>query len=264
MKPRVILVVALIAAMIAGLGELLAERNSVPAGSVFRDCDTCPEMVVVSAGRFTMGASASEQMTAASPPHPVAIERAFAVGKFEVTFDQWEVCVRQHGCSHMPDDRGWGRGARPIIHVSWNDAMQYVDWLTRKTGKRYRLLTEAEWEYVARAGATTAYAFGDHIWPAQANYYTRATAPVGSYAPNAFGVHDMHGNVWEWTTDCWNESYNGAPATGEAWLAGDCSRHVFRGGSWDDYPWFLRSAERSNGTAGIRLNDLGFRVARAQ
>jgi formylglycine-generating enzyme required for sulfatase activity len=211
-----------------------------------------------------MGASASETVHSAMPPHMVTIERPFAVGKFEVTFDEWTACVRERGCVHVPDDRGWGRGSRPAIYISWDDAMQYVRWLSMKTGKSYRLLSEAEWEYVARAGATTAYAYGDHISPQQANYYTRGTTPVGSYAPNAFGVYDMHGNVWEWTADCWNENYNGAPVTAAAWTSGDCSRHVFRGGSWDDYPWFLHSAERSRGETSVRLNDLGFRVARTQ
>ena len=256
-----LLLLAAGAAMIA-IGGYVAARGASTPGKPFKDCAECPEMVVVPAGWFTMGAHGAEDIASAKPQHDVVIERPFAVGRFEVTFDEWSACVRDGGCAQMPDDRGWGRGSRPVIHVSWSDAGDYLRWLSGRTGKRYRLLSEAEWEYVARAGSTTAYAFGEHIWPAQANYYTRNTAPVGSYAANAFGVHDMHGNVWEWTADCWNESYSGAPANGSAWAAGDCSRRVFRGGSWDDYPWFLRSAERTPGSTSTRLNDLGFRVAR--
>ena len=262
MKARAILLLIVVAATLVAFGELRADRQVNAPGATFRDCDVCPELVVVPAGRFTMGASASDEMHTATPQHLVAIERPFAVGKFEVTFDEWTACVRERACTETPHDRGWGRGKRPVIYVSWEDASQYVQWLSHKTGKRYRVLSEAEWEYVARAGTTTLYASGDHISPQQANYYTRQTTPVGSYAPNAFGVHDMHGNVWEWTADCWNENYKGAPATAIAWTSGDCSRRVFRGGSWDDYPWFLRSAERSNGEASVRLNDLGLRVAR--
>lgn len=263
MKARLILCIAVAAATVAGLGELFAGRQTYPAGASFRDCELCPEMVAIAAGRFSMGARESESITAANPRHDVAIERPFAVGKFEVTFAEWDACVADAGCRHAPADKGWGRGRRPAIYVSWDDAREYVQWLARKTGRAYRLLSEAEWEYVARAGTAGAYAFGEHIWPAQANYYTRGTAPVGSYAPNAFGVYDMHGNVWEWTADCWHESYSGAPADGSAWTSGDCIRRVFRGGSWDDYPWFLRSAERTQGSVSVRLNDLGFRVARS-
>lgn len=264
MKPRVILLLAALTAMLIGLGDLLAERNVYAPGAAFRDCDVCPEMVMIPAGRFAMGSRAPEAMPAESPQHRVVIDRPFAAGKFEVTFDEWDACVREGGCAHKPGDRGWGRGRRPVIYVSWNDATQYVQWLSRKTGRNYRLLSEAEWEYVARAGTTTGYSYGDFVTPQQANYYTRQTAPVGRYAPNAFGLYDMHGNVWEWTRDCWNDNYSGAPANGDAWVSGDCSRRVFRGGSWDDYPWFLRSAERSNGTASVRLNDIGFRVGRTQ
>lgn len=264
MKPLVVLLLAALTAALLVVGEPLAQRNANGPGSVFRDCNVCPEMVVIAAGNFTMGSPASERMPAENPQHLVTISRQFAAGKFEVTFDEWDVCVREGGCVHKPDDRRWGRGRRPVIYVSWNDAAQYVQWLSRRTGKRYRLLSEAEWEYVARAGTTTAYAYGDHITPQQANYYTRGTAPVGSYAPNAFELYDVHGNVWEWTGDCWNANYTRAPVNSGAWTAGDCTRRVFRGGSWDDYPQFLRSAGRSHGTASIRLNDLGFRVARTQ
>jgi formylglycine-generating enzyme required for sulfatase activity len=226
----------------------------------FRDCAVCPEMVVVPSGTFTRGSSAAEERPAETPQQRVKIDAPIAIGKYEVTFDEWGACVRDGGCAQVPDDRGWGRGRRPVIYVSWDDAQQYVRWLSRKTGREYRLPSETEWEYSARAGTQTRYAFGDHVTPRQVNYYTRGTLPVGSFAANGFGLHDMHGNVWEWTEDCWNPNYVGAPPNADPRRSGDCSRHVVRGGSWDDYPWFVRSAERSTGATAVRLNDLGFRV----
>ena len=189
------------------------------------------------------------------PVHPVTIARPFAVGVYEVTFAEWDACVSGGGCGGFrPDDEGWGRGSRPVINVSWNDAQRYVQWLSRKTGAKYRLLSEAEWEYVARAGTTTAYWWGDDIGRNNANclgcwsrWDARGTAPVGSFSANSFGLHDVHGNVWEWTEDCYE---------------GDCSRRVLRGGSWFDLPWYLRSAIRSGGPSGYRDLNAGFRVAR--
>lgn len=252
------------AATLALAGEGSGQRQAAAVAPTFRDCDVCPALVAIPAGSFRMGSPASEGHSQEAPQHAVTIARAFAVGKFEVTFDEWDACVREGGCAHIPDDRGWGRGPRPVIHVSWNDAKQYVRWLSRRTGRSYRLLSEAEWEYAARGGTTTPYAYGEFITPQQANYYKRSTEPVGGYRPNGFGLYDMHGNVWEWTEDCWNAGYGGAPSDGDAWLSGDCSRRVFRGGSWDDYPMFLRSAERSSGAIAVRLNDIGFRVARTK
>ena len=263
LRPRIDFIVVACLVALLGTGETVIESSANSGGAVFRDCDVCPEMVAVPAGRYVMGARASDGIAAANPQRDVLIERPFAVGRFEVTFDQWDACVRGRGCFHVPQDGGWGRGSRPVIYVSWDDAMQYVRWLSGKTGHEYRLLSEAEWEYAARAGTTTAYAFGEHIWPTQANYYTRGPATVGSYAPNAFGLHDMHGNVWEWTADCWHDDHSGAPSSAEARLSDVCSHRVLRGGSWDDYPWYLRSAERTSASASTRLNDIGFRVARA-
>lgn len=234
--------------------------STEPAGT-FRDCSVCPEMVVIPPGSFTRGSPASDGRPAEIPQQVVKVGGPIAVGKFEVTFDEWDACVGEGGCSYEPDDRAWGRGRRPVIHVSWNDAKEYVRWLSQKTGRNYRLLSESEWEYAARAGTTTPYAYGNHVSPQQANYYTRGTVPVGSFAPNSFGLYDMHGNVWEWTEDCWKPNYVGAPRNADPRISGDCGRRVVRGGSWDDYPWFLRSAERSSGITSVRLNDLGFRLA---
>ena len=246
-------------------------------GDTFRDCGECPEMVVVPPGSFRMGSPESEEgrVSDEGPVHEVTMARPFAVGVFEVTFREWDACVSDGGCGgYRPDDE-WGRYENPVIYVSWEDAKGYVEWLRRKTGKGYRLLSEAEWEYVARAGTTTPFHTGRTISTEQANYdgnytygsgregvYRERTTPVGSFEPNGFGLHDVHGNVWEWVEDCWNINYRRAPTDGSAWLRGDCDRRVLRGGSWGNVPGYLRSAVRLRDTAGGRSDEVGFRVAR--
>ncbi|MBM3508091.1 MAG: hypothetical protein FJX64_10415 [Alphaproteobacteria bacterium] len=241
-------------------------------GDVFRDCAECPELVVVPAGRFTMGSPANEvgREGGEGPQRTVTIARAFAVGKYEVTFAEWDACVAGGGCGgYRPSDEGWGRGRQPVINVNWDDAKSYLAWLSQRTGQTYRLLSEAEWEYVARAGTTTRYWWGNDIGRGNANCsgcgtpYNGQTAPVGSFRANAFGLHDMLGNVWEWVEDCWHNSYTGAPADGTAWTT-NCSTaaRVLRGGSWISLPGNLRSAFRSRFTTVIRNNVDGFRVAR--
>ncbi len=236
------------------------------AGTVFRDAEYAPEMVVIPAGSFLMGSPKSEtgRSDSEGPQHRVTIALPVAVGKFTVTFDEFDACVADGGCSHKPHDRDRGRGRRPVIDVSWEDAKAYTEWLSQKTGTPYRLLTEAEWEYAARAATSTAYSFGDIITSQQANYDEthEGTVPVGCYPANAFGLHDMHGNVWEWTEDCWNANYTGAPSDGSAWTTGDCGQRVRRGGSWSNYPRNLRSASRNRGPAGNRYDVNGFRVSR--
>ena len=218
-----------------------------------------------------MGSSASEPGRGdyESPQHGVTFDRPFAVGQFELTFDEWEACVADSGCIYKPSDYGWGRGRRPVINVDFGDAKTYVAWLSKKTGKPYRLLSDAEYEYAARAGTTTAYPWGDVVGNNNANcnrcgsqWDNKQTAPVGSFAANRFGLYDMVGNVWEWTEDCGNGSYNGAPADGSAWMSGDCDYRIWRGGSWDFNPWNLRSASRTWHSTNLRNNNLGFRVAR--
>ncbi|MBM3555531.1 MAG: hypothetical protein FJX47_08260 [Alphaproteobacteria bacterium] len=236
-------------------------------GQAFRDCPDCPDMVVIPAGSFTMGSPAHEQGrdNDEGPQRNVSI-RSFALGKTEVTFAEYDSCAAENACPRASDNN-WGRGNRPVINVSWNDAKAYAAWLSRKTGKSYRLPSEAEWEYAARAGTTTRFSCGndDGCLNAVAWYSSNSgnrTQPVGAKAPNAFGLHDMHGNVWEWTEDCSNGNYNGAPTDGGAWLQGECSSRVNRGGSWDDDPGLARSANRSTSTAVIRSVNDGFRVAR--
>ena len=233
-------------------------------GTAFNDCADCPELVVVPAGSFRMGGPRGDDGSGEKPVHKVAIARPLAVGKYEVTFDEWDRCVDEEGClGYEPDDEGWGRGRRPVINVSWDDAQSYLTWLSAMTGKRYRLLSEAEWEYAARAGTTTNYHVGDTIYQGQGNFDNNAgTVPVGQYPANAFGLHNIHGNVWEWTADCWHESYAGAPADGSAWLTGDCAKRVYRGGAWNAYPWVMRSAYRRELKIGHRGSNVGFRIAR--
>ena len=258
--------------------EVVARERSPLVGERFRDCESCPEMVVVPAGNFMMGSPSSEDERPGSegPVHRVSIAKPFAVGVYEVTFAEWDACVKGGGCrGHRPDDKGWGRGRHPVIHVNWVDTQSYVQWLSRKTGKRYRLLSESEWEYVARAGTTGPFHYGETLSTSQANYdgrhtygsghkgeYRRRTVPVGSFPANAFGLHDVHGNVWERVDDCWNGSYAGAPVDGSARESGDCSQRVLRGGAWYGKPQTLRSARRSRGTNEGRGHGSGFRVVR--
>ena len=259
---------------------LLAEASKPkwPEGKKFRDCPDCPELVVVPSGSFDMGSPSWEKgrQKDEGPVHRVTISEPFAAGVYEVTFREWDACHRDGVCSHNPPDAGWGRGDRPVINVSWNDAKEYVRWLSRKTGEDYRLLSESEWEYAARAGTTGPFHFGTTITPDQANYdgrytygtgrkgrYRQRTVPVGSFFPNAFGLHDVHGNVREWVEDCWHGSHRGAPVDGSAWMSGgDCGARVLRGGSWGRRPRFLRSADRDRDATGYRGIIVGFRVSR--
>ncbi|MCY3680909.1 MAG: SUMF1/EgtB/PvdO family nonheme iron enzyme [Gemmatimonadetes bacterium] len=230
-------------------------------------------MIVVPSGRFTMGSSRGEahHEDDEEPLHRVRIDYRFAVGVYEVTFAEWYACIDAGGCgNYIPDDMHWGRGKRPVINVSWDDAQSYVRWLSARTGKTYRLLSESEWEYVARAGTETAYSWGNSIGVNRANcrgcgsqWDDAKTAPVGSFAANAWGVHDMHGNVREWVQDCWHDNYEGAPTDGSVWGSEEECGRVMRGGSWDYGPWNLRSAGRAGGyTVNYRNEKNGFRVAR--
>jgi formylglycine-generating enzyme required for sulfatase activity len=232
----------------------------------FKECPTCPEMIVVPPGSFSMGSAQNLfSFSDESPRHTVTFARQFAAGRFAVTMEEWDACAADGGCRHSkPSDQGWGRGRRPVINVDWEDAQQYVAWLSKKTNRTYRLLSEAEREYGTRGGTTTAYSWGDDIGKGNANcdgcgsqWDNKQTAPVGSFAANAFGLYDSHGNVWEFVQDCYNISYNGAPTDGSAWTVGDCSRHVVRGGSWFSNPQTLRSAKRADSSWG---RDTGFRV----
>jgi formylglycine-generating enzyme required for sulfatase activity len=231
-------------------------------------------MVMVPAGNFMMGSPEGLGDYKERPQHEVTISKPFAVGGYEVTFAQWDACVVAGGCPKAPDS-GWGRGQRPVVNVSWDDARQYAVWLARLTGKDYRLLSEAEWEYAARAGATTAYTWGDKVVSGNANrlddgtttgaslreemgaakancsecgsqWDSKQTAPVGSFKANDFGLHDMHGNAWEWVEDRAHDDYQGAPTDATAWVEdGSATHRVLRGGAWNRFP--------DRGAAGLHL-----------
>ena len=254
-----VLVVALAIA-----GQAVAQDLS--PGDRFQDCALCPEMVVLPAGEFLMGSPSgeAEREDDEGPQHRVRIAQPFAVGVFEVTFAEWDACRQDGGCVSFADDEGWGRAERPVINESWDDAQAYVRWLSGKTGGQYRLPSEAEWEYAARAGTVTPFYFGTSISGRLANCCKDygMTLPGGAFPANGFGLHDMHGNVWEWVQDCWNDSYGGAPSDGSAWQSGDCAKRVLRGGSWYVDPRNLRSANRFRYDSGFRGSDFGFRVAR--
>jgi formylglycine-generating enzyme required for sulfatase activity len=253
-----------------GLAAQQDKLFAATPGFEFKDCPNgCPAMIVIPGGKFMMGSPGDEPDRYANegPLHEVTIAR-FAVSKFEVTFDEWDACVSAAACARVPDS--WGRGAMPVINVSWRDAKQYVGWLSQLTGKEYRLLTEAEWEYAARAGANTPYSWGKDPATGDANcdgcgspWDRKQTAPVGSFKPNAFGLFDVHGNVWEWVEDSWHDTYGGAPSDGSARLeSADPSLRVARGGSWRNEREFVRAAVRVKRHINVRFDTLGFRVAR--
>lgn len=252
------------------------KQSAVGDVKTFRDCaDVCPEMIRVPAGSFTMGDQSGDPEE--KPERKVTFEKPFALGKYEVTWDEWDACVKDGVCQiaqaeieEAGGDEGWGRGRRPVVNVSWKDANKYVAWLSLKTGKAYRLPTEAEWEYAARSGTQKKYSWGDAVGQGHANcdgcgskWDKAKTAPVGSFKPNAFGIHDLHGNVLEWVQDCWHLSYRFAPRDGKPWTEG-CNGptdRAIRGGSWKDAPALMRVTYRSFLPEDYRYDFMGFRVA---
>ena len=272
-------------AALAALSSLAAAgQSALPDGAgepveTFRDAlsggGAGPEMVVIPPGSFRMGCLVdggpcySDEL----PVHAVTINYRFALSKHEVTFAHWDACVADGGCGgYSPDDEGWGRGERPVMRVSWEHAQSYAAWLSEQTGETYRLPTEAEWEYAARAGTQTQYYWGNETGSNRANcagcgsdWDADRTAPAGSFPANAWGLHDMHGNVWEWVEDCWHVGYGGAPTDGSAWLSGvsgECPGRVLRSGSWNVDPELLHASFRGWDTADYLQYHVGFRVAR--
>ena len=288
----------------------LSAEKEYPSGLEFQDCESCPIMRVLPSGRFDMGSLSTDPQSGFDerPQHEVIIATTFAIGKFEVTRGEFSTFVQAtgynmaNGCHHrtgpQPEfgpsyhwlDPSYAQtDNHPVVCVSWNDTQAYVAWLSSKTGESYRLLSESEWEYAARAGSSTsrywgssqddgcAFANGADLsseadlpgWTvAQCHDGQIHSAEVGSFRPNAFGLHDMLGNVAEWVEDCWNETFDGAPINGSVWKEGDCTRPILRGASWHDDPRFLRSANRYGFEAldwenkDIRYYNFGFRVAR--
>jgi formylglycine-generating enzyme required for sulfatase activity len=255
-----------------------APAAPAPAAHEYQDIPQGPTMVVVPAGEFDMGSPAAQAGRGffEDPLHHVTIAHAFALSKTPVTFDQWDACVADGGCNaYKPDDKGWGRGPLPVINIDYDDARAYADWLSKKTGKHYRLPSESEWEYAARAGTSTTYWWGDAASHDHANYGADVccsglavgadqwanTSPVGSFPANPFGLMDMNGNVMQLVADCWHESYAGAPADGSVWDKEDCSQRTTRGGAYKSPPAFIRAADRIWIPATARLDFVGFRVA---
>ena len=247
----------------------IPEEDAVPriaAGETIRDCESCPEMIVLAGGLYTMGSPANETGRGRDegPQREVSIS-PFAMGKYEITFAQWDACLAGGGCNgYSPPDHGWGRGNRPVTNVSWEDAQSYLQWLNTEIGaQRYRLASEAEWEYAARAGVGAAYAYGPRVTLTQATYRARQTTAAGEHEANAFGLFDVHGNVSEWVEDCYAPTYDLAPIDGAAVQADDCRRRVYRGGGFADQAPVLRAAARRSAAGDARLQGVGFRVARA-
>jgi formylglycine-generating enzyme required for sulfatase activity len=249
-----------------------------PSNAAVWDFPEAPEMMAIPEGSFIMGSPPDERGRRSNegPQHRVEIGRPFAMSRDLITFDEWEECADDGGCRHyFPSDEHWGRDNRPVINVDWSDAQDYVAWLSAKTSRKYRLPTEAEWEYAARAGTSTPYYSGYELTTDRANYdgvdyprdgspgiYRQITTPVGSFAPNGFGLTDMEGNVWEWVEDCWDADYRGVPSDGSARQTGDCNRRVVRAGVFNNTPVYLRSAFRFWEVGELRSAFIGFRVVR--
>lgn len=261
-----------------GLLEYIAPQGTastvttVPAGprykpgDTFRDCEHCPEMAALPAGSFFMGSDQFEEGRDASegPRHRVTFSRSFAIGTKEVTFDEYDACVHALGCFDV-SDRGWGRGNRPVLNLKWIEVMNYVAWLSATTGQQYFIPSEAEWEYAARAGTDTPWNTGDSLISEDANFFNQfqKTVPVGSYAPNGFGLYDTHGNVLEWVQDCLDVGYVGVPSDGSAAIGPPCNSRIVRGGAYSTNHARTRSAARFAVLAATRYTDTGFRVTRS-
>ena len=277
---RIILGLIFASGLFASTTSANANEKQFTVLSTFKDCDVCPEMNIVPPGEFMMGSPTGEpnRSTTGSedPFHKVTISSSFAIGKYETTWDEWEACVAAGGCGgYTPPDRNWGRGKHPVIVVSWEDAKAYAEFLSDRTGHKYRLPSEAEWEYAARAGTEPPFSTGETITSDQANFnatstyngslegqFRKRTVPVGSFPPNAFGLHDVHGNIMEYTEDCGNLNYLGAPTDGSAWTTGDCQFVTMRGGNWGSLPMHIRSAIRKRMYKNGRRDTFGFRLVR--
>jgi formylglycine-generating enzyme required for sulfatase activity len=232
----------------------------------FQDCDACPEMIALPAGSFIMGTKGGDPSE--TPAHTVKIARPFAMSRFEITAAEWKACVDAGGCKHQPKRKGM-TGTSPVHNLSWLDTQQYVKWLSKRTGAKYRLPTEAEWEYAARAGTKTAFWWGNSVGKGNANckncggdYNRKRPAVVDYFDGNAFGLQGMSGSVWEWVEDCWFDNYKGAPADGSARDRKNCQSRVLRGGSWRNDADYARSASRFTYDNDVRYVLNGFRVVR--
>ncbi|MGY8999581.1 MAG: formylglycine-generating enzyme family protein [Rhodospirillales bacterium] len=246
--------------------EATKPKTRVP-GNIFRDCPICPEMTIIPAGSFMMGSSKGKRREL--PITLITIENPLGVSRYEITFDEWDACHTAGGCEKKPFDRGWGRGKRPVINVTQADISEYMDWLTQKTGHKYRLPSEAEWEYAARAGTKTEFTWGDHMLQGAANCRGCGTewsglksAPVGQFKPNPWGLFDVHGNVLEHVTDCWTKNHNTLPIDGLPLITDKCLSKVVKGGAWYYLPQVSRSSSRARNDTRVFSYFIGFRAFR--
>ena len=269
LRPYAWLLLAL-ALVLAGGWLFDLNINATVFQDTLKDGSLGPKMIWMPTGQFRMGDLTGKGEKDELPVHTVKISQSFAMGQYEVTFDDYDkfALATQR---KLPDDRGWGRGKRPVINISWQDAVDYAQWLSAQTGKPYRLPTEAEWEFAARAGSETEYWWGNELGNNRANcdgcgsqWDNQQTAPVGSFPANAWGLYDTAGNVWEWAQDCNHDNYNGSPADGAAWQQGECADRVLRGGSWSHYGRDVRSASRGRFGPVNGYSRIGFRLALGQ
>ena len=255
--------------MLIGTSSTIAKEsaNSLISGTVFRDCLACPEMSVIPSGTFLMGSTRGKKREL--PVTKITIRNPLAVSRYEITFNEWDACYTARGCSKKPSDRGWGRGKRPVINVLLTDIAEYLSWLTKKTGHVYRLPSESEWEYAARAGSQTAFSWGDQMQIGAANCRNCGTewsglksAPVGQFKPNAWGLYDVHGNVLEYVTDCWTTNHDKLPTDGSPIITESCLSKVVKGGAWYYLPKVSRSASRARNDKRVFSYFIGFRAFR--
>jgi len=259
--------IAALLLVIALAGSACADSAAPQRYAGIKDCNACPELAIIPPGSFIMGKDGRHKNE--RPAHKVTIDKAYAIGLFEVSFDEWQACFDDGACGKtLPDDHHWGRGNRPVINITWFDTKSYLAWLSDKTGKTYRLPSESEWEYAARAGTQTDFWWGDDVGQGKANCrncsakVSHQSEPVGSFKPNPWGLYNVHGNVWEWVEDCWNPTHDGAPSDAQPRLEGDCRQRVMRSGSWYYFSKNIRSPWRFKNDARVKSYGIGFRVLR--
>lgn len=244
-----------------------AESSQPSYFAGIQDCPECPKLAIIPPGDYIMGNDGPHKNE--RPAHAVSFDKAFAIGVYEVSFDEWKACFDAGACgAEFPDDHGWGQGNRPVMNITWDEAVGYTRWLSEKTGKTYRLPSEAEWEYAARAGSTTEFWWGDEVGVSKANCrncgpdISHQTQPVDSFEANSWGLYNVHGNVWEWVQDCWNPTHEGATADGSPRLTGDCRQRVMRSGSWYYFSKNIRSPWRFKNDGRVKSYGIGLRVLR--
>ena len=243
------------------------DSKFLKVGNTFKDCLTCPEMIIIPNGSFMMGSEKGKKREL--PVTRITIKKRLAVSRYEITFAEWDACHAAAGCTTKPYDRGWGRGKRPVINILHADIAQYFEWLEKTTGHKYRLPSESEWEYAARAGSKTEFFWGNNIKLGAANcrecgtkWSGLKTAPVGQFRPNAWGLFDLHGNVLEYVTDCWSKSHENLPTDGSPLITKTCKSKVIKGGSWYYLPSVSRSSSRARNDIRVASYFIGFRAFR--